>query len=94
MVSDGPELAKPQVSGGPPSSGIWLLTAMRSAPHLPAGGPRRHSPPVAVPARAGRAVLPRRASLTPRKDHNPGRTSSLRCGRSTLILIFHGKIGA
>jgi hypothetical protein len=32
--------------------------------------------------------------LTPRKDHNQGRTSSLRCGRSTLILIFHGKIGA
>ena len=29
--------------------------------------------------------------LTPRKDHNQGRTSSLRCGRSTLILIFHGK---
>jgi hypothetical protein len=31
-------------------------------------------------------------TLTPRKDHNQGRTSSLRCGRSTLILIFHGKI--
>ena len=65
--------------------------AVRSAPHLPAGGPRRHAPPVAAPARAGRAVLPRRASLTPRKDHNQGRTSSLRCGRSALILIFHGK---
>ena len=32
--------------------------------------------------------------MPPRKDHNQGRTSSLRCGRSTLILIFHGKIGA
>jgi len=31
--------------------------------------------------------------VPPRKDHNKGRTSSLRCGRSTLILIFHGKIG-
>jgi hypothetical protein len=37
---------------------------MQSAPHLPAGGPRRHAPTVTAPARAGRAVLPRRASLT------------------------------
>ena len=32
--------------------------------------------------------------LSPRKDHSQGRTSSLRCGRSTLTLIFHGKFGA
>jgi hypothetical protein len=55
----------------------------------------RRSPPSRIssgpPARASRAVLPRRASLTPRKDHNQGRTSSLRCGRSTLIVIFHGE---
>jgi hypothetical protein len=30
--------------------------------------------------------------LSPRKDQSQGRTSSLRCGRSTLTLIFHGKI--
>ncbi len=37
---------------------------------------------------------PAPAILSPHKDHNQGRTSSPRCGRSTLILIFHGKIGA
>jgi hypothetical protein len=41
--------------------------------------------------RSGPAVLPRRAILTPCKDHNQGRTSSLCCGRSTMILTFHGK---
>jgi hypothetical protein len=72
--------------------------AHRRGPLPPRGQPRTRrwrSPPsrtpVTAPARANRAVLPRRASLTPRKDHNQGRTSSLRCGRSTLILIFPGK---
>jgi hypothetical protein len=32
--------------------------------------------------------------LSPRKDHSQGRTSSLRCGRSTLTVIFRGNIGA
>jgi len=59
------------------------ITATRSAPHPPAAVPPSRSP-VAAPARARRAVLPRRASLTPRKDHNQGRTSSLRCGRLHL----------
>jgi hypothetical protein len=40
---------------------------------------------------SGQAVLPAPGIVPPRKDHNQGRTSSLRCGRSTLILIFHGK---
>ena len=38
-----------------------------------------------------RAVLLAPGILSPRKDHRQGRTSSLRCGRSTLTVIFHGK---
>src|SRR5262249_20003502 len=56
--------------------------ATRSAAHAPRGGRACKSQPGGPPAPG---------SLTPRKDHNQGRTSSLRCGRSTLILIFHGK---
>jgi hypothetical protein len=63
---------------GQPASACWRSPPSRT--------------PVTAAARADQAVLPRRASLTPRRDHNQGRTSSLRCGRSTLILIFHGKI--
>jgi hypothetical protein len=44
-----------------------------------------------VQACPGRAVLLAPGILSPRKDHRQGRTSSLRCGRSTLTLIFHGK---
>jgi hypothetical protein len=32
--------------------------------------------------------------LSPSKDHSQGRTSSLRCGRSTLTVIFPGKTSA
>ena len=42
----------------------------------------------------GRAVLLAPGSLSPCKDHHQGRTSSLRCGRSTLTLIFPGKPSA
>jgi hypothetical protein len=41
-----------------------------------------------------RAVLLAPGILSPRKDHRQGRTSSLRCGRSTLTLIFPGKSSA
>ncbi len=37
------------------------------------------------------AVLLAPGILSPCKDHRQGRTSSLRCGRSTLTLIFPGK---
>jgi hypothetical protein len=76
-------------------------SAHRRGPLPPRGQPR--TGPLAVPAvtqpsdRACKSQPggpPAPGSLTPRKDHNQGRTSSLRCGRSTLILIFHGKIGA
>jgi hypothetical protein len=40
------------------------------------------------------AVLLAPGILSPRKDHCQGRTSSLRCGRSTLTVIFHGKDSA
>jgi hypothetical protein len=72
--------------------------AHRRGPLPPRGQPRMR--PWAVPAitlPGGRACEsrpggpPAPGSLTPRKDHNQGRTSSLRCGRSTLIVIFHGK---
>jgi hypothetical protein len=53
------------------------------------GGPRRHDPWPRLQELPGGPPAP--DMLTPRKDHNQGRTSSLRCGRSTLILIFHGK---
>jgi hypothetical protein len=75
--------------------------AHRRGPQPQRGQPRTRQlavpavthPPVTAPARASRAVLPRRAIVPPRKDHSQGRTSSLRCGRSTLTLIFHGNIG-
>jgi hypothetical protein len=63
--------------------------ATRSAPH-----PSPVVPAVTTPSCACKScqvVLPRRAILPPCKDHSQGRTSSLRCGRSTLTLIFHGK---
>jgi hypothetical protein len=41
-----------------------------------------------------RAVLLAPGILSPRKDHRQGRTSSLRCGRSTLTVIFPGKTSA
>ena len=65
------------------------------APPLPrtAASPatRRNAPPGDRACTRGRAVLLAPGILKPRKDHNQGRTSSLRSGRSTLILIFHGK---
>jgi hypothetical protein len=58
----------------------------------PAG---KQSPPQRVPdyrdRKTGRAVLLAPGILSPRKTTDQGRTSSLRCGRSTLTLIFHGK---
>jgi hypothetical protein len=55
---------------------------------------RRNAPCGDRACASGQAVLPAPGIVKPRKDHNQGRTSSLRCGRSTLILIFHGKSGA
>jgi hypothetical protein len=43
------------------SASARAAAATRSAPHPLAGSPRRHALPVAVAARANRAVLPRRA---------------------------------
>src|SRR5262249_22265604 len=65
--------------------------ATRSAAHPLAGGPRRHAPPGGRACKSQPGGPPAPGRLTPRQDHNQGRTSSLPCGRSTLILIFHGK---
>jgi hypothetical protein len=66
--------------------------ATRSArPHPQAGTPRRNAHPMTATARTGPAVLLAPGILSPRKITDQGRTSSLRCGRSTLTLIFHGK---
>jgi hypothetical protein len=51
------------------------------------------TPPLTV-CTSGRVVLLAPVILSRRKDHSPGHTSSLRYGRSTLTLIFHGKSGA
>ena len=66
----------------------------------PAPARRRSSPsrtPVTAPARASRAVLPRRATLTPRKDHHQGRAEgaspAAMAQAPPLTLIFHGKTG-
>jgi len=60
--------------------------------------PSRHTPPVAAPARASRAVLPRRAScrrakLTVKGAHK-GTSPAAIAQAPPLTLIFHGKIGA
>jgi hypothetical protein len=85
-----------RAAGWPAASGA---AAHRRGPLPPRGQPRTRPlvvpavthTPVTARARANRAVLPAPGILKPRKDHNQGRTSSLRSGRSTLILIFHGK---
>jgi len=54
---------------------------------------RRNAPRGDRACKIGLAVLLAPGIVPPRKDQNQGRSSSLRCGRSTLILIFHGKHG-
>jgi hypothetical protein len=72
--------------------------ARAAAAHPVSPAPARwRFPPLRTPGdracKSSRAVLLAPGIVPPRKDHNQGRTSSLRCGRSTLILIFHGKVG-
>ena len=68
---------------------------LRSAAPTPAGSrcPLQRAPGDRDHA-TDRAALPAPGILSPRKDHSQGRTSSLRCGRSTLTVIFHGKTPA
>jgi hypothetical protein len=63
----------------------------RGRPRTRAGGVPPSRTPGDRACKSQPSGPPAPGTLTPRKDHNQGRTSSLRCGRSTLILIFHGK---
>src|SRR5262249_39103541 len=59
----------------------WTAAGLYGSLAITAGWPR-------LQTRIGRPLAP--GILSPRKDHSQGRTSSLRCGRSTLTLIFRG----
>jgi hypothetical protein len=91
-------------NGGPPSdSGAAARRALTGgsptgvAPH--AGQLGRTRKPVAQAVTQSRGPHPRNLTgpvpapgiVSPSRDHSQGRTSSLRCGRSTLSVIFPGK---
>jgi hypothetical protein len=79
-------------TAGHPNCGNYLYVLsrarLRRAPKQAGPGRARHMN--ARPAKRSDRP-PRAGHPLARKDHRQGRTSSLRCGRSTLTLIFHRK---
>jgi hypothetical protein len=73
-------------TGAAPHAGQLARTRRPVAQAVTLPGDRAHV--------SDRAVLLAPGTLSPRTDHRQGRTSSLRCGRSTLTLIFPGKTSA